>query len=98
MALTQARSSSVGSVRSTHTGSAFSRSARLSIGTWLSRPFCNTKTLIMRALSRMWGYRDVLALAPKMKTAQVYPQRPFHDHPRQRFFTEKVRRCTKGDD
>ncbi|MEG2963178.1 MAG: hypothetical protein RR860_10865 [Janthinobacterium sp.] len=35
----------------------------------------------MRALSRMLGYRDVLALAPKMKTAQVYPQRPFHDHP-----------------
>ncbi|MFA6067102.1 MAG: hypothetical protein WC810_00830 [Janthinobacterium sp.] len=52
----------------------------------------------MRALSRMLGYRDVLALAPKMKTAQVYPQRPFHDHPRHRFFTEKVRRCTKEDD
>ncbi|MGK5044111.1 hypothetical protein ACQ4WQ_27610 [Janthinobacterium sp. GB1R12] len=52
----------------------------------------------MRALSRMLGYRNVLALAPKMKTAQVYPQRPFHDHPRHGFFTEKVRRCTNGAD
>jgi len=43
----------------------------------------------MRALSRMLGYRDVLALAPKMKTAQVYPQRPFHDHPRHRFSRKK---------
>jgi hypothetical protein len=52
----------------------------------------------MRALSRMWGYRNVLALAPKMKTAQVYPQRPFHDHPRHGFFMEKVRRCTNRSD
>ncbi|MGK5066749.1 hypothetical protein [Janthinobacterium sp. RT4P48] len=43
----------------------------------------------MRALSRMLGYRDVLALAPKMKTAQVYPQRPFHDHPSTMLFHGK---------
>src|SRR3954462_11356377 len=74
MALTQARSSSFGSVRSTHTGAAFSRSARVSIGTWFRRPFCKTNTLIMRVFGEeKWDVAPAALSAPRAQISASVP-------------------------